>query len=303
MLAVSILMLMVGCHKAQTPTQKMFATPEAAAEALFDVIMRDDVEGFLSILGHQYKDALVTPDWDAEREARQRIAEAGMESHDFVFVSDSDAQLIIGAKEWPFPIPIVKEEGTEGPWHFDTEAGIQEIIDRRIGKNELTAIQIEHAYVDAQIEYALEDRNGDGWLEYAQRLSSTPGKKDGLYWEAGPDEEPSPFGPLVQGAEHYLETRSTGDPIRGYYFKILTRQGEHAPGGAYSYLIDGRMQAGFGLVAYPADYGNSGIMTFIVNQTGQVYQKDIGPFTGMDAYDPDDTWTKVEDEDAAEPGE
>ncbi len=151
------------------------------------------------------------------------------------------------------------------------------------------------AYVDAQIEYARYDRDGDDVLEYAQRLASSPGQRDGLYGEAEPDEDLSPFGPLVQGAERYLETKQPGDPLKGYYFQILTRQGSNPPGRAYDYVINGNMIAGFALVAYPADYGNSGVMTFVVNHRGVVQQKDLGEPPDMDAYDPDDTWSEVED--------
>jgi len=201
-------------------------------------------------------------------------------------------ELILGPKDWPLPISIVREEGV---WRFDTEEGIEEIIDRRIGRNELTAIAIARAYLDAQIEYAREDRDGDEVLEYAQRLASTPGKKDGLYWEAESEDDLSPFGPLVRGAEHYLETKELGDPLKGYYFHVLKHQGEKPPGGRYDYVINGNMIAGFALVAYPDDYENSGVMTFVVSHHGKVYQKDLGEFTGMLEYDPDESWTAVEE--------
>jgi hypothetical protein len=185
------------------------------------------------------------------------------------------------------------QDGKE--WRFGTEAGIQELVDRRIGRNELTVIEIMQAYVDAQIEYAKRDRNGDGMLEYAQRLGSTPGTQDGLYWEAAPDEDQSPLGPLMARAERYMSTVEAGDPIRGYSFQILKSQGPSAPGGARSYLVDGRMQTGFGLLAYPADYGNTGIMTFVVNYRGDVYQKDLGGQHDVESYDPDESWTLVDD--------
>jgi hypothetical protein len=184
---------------------------------------------------------------------------------------------------------------TDGAWRFDTAEGIEEIINRRVGRNELAAIALARAYVDAQIEYARADRDGDGVLEYAQRLASTPGQRDGLYWEDVEGDELSPFGPLVKGAESYLETKQPGDPLRGYYFKILTKQGENPPGRRHDYVIGGNMIAGFGLVAYPADYGNTGAMTFVVSHRGQVHEKDLGPFTGMPAYDPDDSWTEAEE--------
>jgi hypothetical protein len=290
-----LLALVAGCSgeppEAATGP-KVFATPEAAASALFDAIDRDDKQAVVSIFGREYESRLVTADWAANREERQRIAVAG---HEKLVLDDQDGvvTLVLGDEDWPFPIPLEREG--EG-WRFDTEEGLERVIDRRVGRNELSAIAIANAYVDAQIEYARADRDGDEVREYAQRLASTDGNRDGLYWESGPDEEESPFGPLVEGAEAYLDTLQPGDPLRGYYFKILTRQGPNPPGGAYDYLINGNMIAGFALVAYPADYGNTGIMTFVVNHRGVVRQKDIGPFTGMDAYNPDDAWTVAEAE-------
>jgi hypothetical protein len=292
MLAALLLLLTLGCQGADPQAQRTFETPEAAVEAFLDALERDDVDALLGIFGHEYRDAIVTPDWDAERDARQKIVEAAKQAQELGRVDEGVVELIVGEDEWPFPILMVQEE--EG-WSFDTQEGIEEIVDRRIGRNELAVIAIARAYVDAQIEYARWDRDGDDVLEFAQRLASTPGKRDGLYWEADSEADLSPFGPLVQGAERYLETKQPGDPIRGYYFRILTRQGENPPGGRYDYVINGNMIAGFGLVAYPADHGNSGVMTFVVSHRGKVHQKDLGEFTGIDEYDPDETWTEVED--------
>jgi hypothetical protein len=292
-LGALLLALMAGCQ-GEEPQQepRSFESPEAAVQALLGALGNDDADALLAILGREYGAQIVTPDWEAERDVRQRIFEAAEDTHELSEIGDGEVELIIGAEQWPLPIPIVRENEA---WRFDTEEGIEVIIDRRIGRNELAAIAIARAYVDAQIEYARADRDGDEVLEYAQRLASTPGQKDGLYWESGPDEELSPFGPLVQGAERYLETKQPGDPLRGYYFQILTRQGPNPPGGAYDYLINGNMIAGFALVAYPADYGNSGVMTFVVSHRGKLHQKDLGEFTGMDSYDSDDTWSEVED--------
>ena len=261
-------------------------------EALLDALEKDDADALLAIFGREYEAEIVTPDWEAERDARQKILEAAKDTYELSEIGDGEVGLIVGAEQWPFPISIVRDDGG---WHFDTEEGIEMMIDRRIGRHELAAIAIARAYVDAQIEYARYDRDGDDVLEYAQRLASSPGQTDGLYWEAGPDEDPSPFGPLVHGAERYLETKQPGDPLMGYYFQILTRQGPNPPGGEYDYVINGNMIAGFALVAYPADHGNSGVMTFVVNHRGKVQQKDLGEFPGMDSYDPDDTWSEVED--------
>ena len=292
MLATLLLLPTLGCQGADTQAQRVFATPDAAVEALIDAVERDDVDALLGILGREHESAIVTPDWDAQRDARQEIVEAAKQMRKLNKVDEGVLELIVGEEEWPFPIRLVQEGEA---WRFDTAQGIEEIVDRRIGRNELTAIAIARAYVDAQIEYARRDRDGDEVLEYAQRLASTPGKRDGLYWEAESEEDLSPFGPLVQGAERYLDTKQPGDPIKGYYFRILTRQGENPPGGRYDYVINGNMIAGFALVAYPADHGNSGVMTFVVSHRGKVHQKDLGEFTGMDEYDPDDSWTEVED--------
>jgi hypothetical protein len=214
--------------------------------------------------------------------------------------SDSNATLEIGLDGWPFPIPLVKQDGQ---WFFDIVAGGEEILNRRIGMDELGAIAVCEGYVDAQREYASEDRLGDGVLAYAQFLTSTPGTHDGLYWPAkNPGEELSPLGPLIaeaRAAGYRHSAKMLNDqqaPYHGYYFKILTRQGKNAPGGRYSYLINGRMLAGFALVAWPAKWGNTGVMTFIVNQEGRVNQKNLGPKTvkiaaRIKTYDPDDTWT------------
>ena len=289
----ALLLALAGCPGAETDNlgPKTFPTPEAAAEALFEALESHDVDATLRIFGRKYEQQLVTPDWDAEGEARQRIVTAGREKL-LVEGDGEEVQLVLGSEEWSLPMPLVRANGA---WRFDTAEGIEVIIDRRVGRNELSAIAVARAYVDAQIEYAIADRDGDQVLEYAQRLASTPGNRDGLYWEAGPDEETSPFGPLVQRARRYLETTEPGDPLRGYYFKILTKQGENPPGGRHDYVINGNMIAGFSLVAFPADYGNSGVMTFVVSHRGEVYQKDLGAIAGLDEYDPDDTWTVVKE--------
>jgi hypothetical protein len=292
LLVALFLPLAAGCRQTDTQSQRTFATPEAAAQALLDTLERDDVDALLGLFGREYADEIVSADWDAERDIRQRIASAARETYELREIDEGEVQLVIGAEGWPFPFPIVRQEDV---WRFDSEEGIEELVDRRIGRNELTAIAIARAYLDAQIEYAQADRDGDDVLEYAQRLASSPGKRDGLYWEAESDEELSPFGPLVLGAERYLETRQPGDPIRGYYFQVLTRQGENPPGGRYDYVINGKLIRGFALVAYPADYGDSGVMTFVVNHRRKIHQKDLGEFAGMDEYDPDDTWTDVKD--------
>jgi hypothetical protein len=242
---------------------------------------------------------LVSPDAVQATEEYKVFVQRLVEKTQVVTNSDSSATLELGTDGWPFPIPLVKREGQ---WFFDTAAGKKEILNRRIGMNELGAIDVCNSYVEAQREYASHDRMGDGVLAYAQFLHSTPGIHDGLFWPAKPGEELSPLGPLVAAArvEGYHRTATMLNdeqaPYHGYNFKILTRQGKHAPGGKSDYIINGRMIAGFALVAWPAEWGNTGVMTFIVNQQGKVYQKNLGAKTAkiakaMTTYNPDDTWT------------
>jgi hypothetical protein len=206
----------------------------------------------------------------------------------------------VGSEDWPFPIPLVKKDEY---WFFDTMAGKEEILNRRIGRNELNAIQVCLAYVDAQREYVLKDRDGNKLLEYAQKFISSKGKKNGLYWEVKEGEKLSPLGPLVAKAakEGYIGRKPVGKhtPYHGYYYKILKAQGKNAPGGEYDYIVKEKMIGGFASVAYPAEYGNSGVMTFIVNHDGVVYEKDLGKetekiATAMKKFDPDKTWKKAE---------
>ena len=206
--------------------------------------------------------------------------------------------MIVGKQEWPFPIPVVKKGQS---WVFDTDKGKEEILNRRIGENELNTIQVMLAVVDAQREYAMKDRDKNELLEYAQKFVSDPGKKNGLYWEAKAGEAESPLGPIMAQArsEGYRgKPASTPPPYHGYRYRILTAQGKDAPGGAYSYLVKGKMIGGFAVVAYPAEYGNSGVMTFIVNHDGKVFQKNLGKNTAgiasaMKEYNPDSTWQEV----------
>jgi hypothetical protein len=208
--------------------------------------------------------------------------------------------VLIGREAWPMPVPLVEEAAG---WRYDTAAGLEELDDRRIGRNELAAIELGRTYAEAQLAYAALDRDGDQVLEYAQRLASTEGTRDGLYWPPGEDGEVSPLGPLVAAADDYLkEFRKAGEPYHGYYFKILKEQGANPPGGAYGYVINGNMISGFALVGWPAACGRSGVMTFVVSHQGKVYEKDLGPDTAklaeaMTAYDPDATWSEVPPED------
>ncbi len=275
--------------------QQTFATPEAAVEALMAAFKADSDAELLAIFGDEYKDLVVHSDRAADSANRARNY-ASMQTLRVLRESGPDRRiLLIGAEAWPVPIPIVRAGER---WRFASEEGAGEILNRQIGANEHAAIQVLRAFVDAQRVYAARDRDGDGVLQYARRLASTPGKRDGLYWSAAPGEEMSPFGPLIAESAAYLEGHMLGDPYRGYRFKILTRQGKNAPGGAYDYLINGRMIAGFAMVAYPAEWGRTGVMSFIVNQNGKVFEKNLGKDSAalgakMTAFDPGPGWQPV----------
>jgi hypothetical protein len=276
--------------------QQTFDKPEMAVDALLDSLKNRDVDGLAKLFGPELWDEMVGPDKSQAREGLLRIYEAAQVSKTLVDGGDGRKVLIVGSEGWPFPIPLVPEAGQ---WRFDTEAGIQEIFNRRIGQNELNAIAVMREYVGAQVRYASADRDGDDVLEFAQRIASTSGKQDGLYWASTGGGDESPLGEFVSESAVYLEGREAGDPYRGYYYKILTRQGEAAPGGRYDYIINGNMIAGFAMVAYPAEYGNSGVMSFIINQQGVVYERDLGEDTavvaqGIAEYSPAD-WEESKD--------
>ena len=278
---------------------KTFATPEDAVAALAAATSMEDFNALRVIFGPAAAD-IENPDHVQAANEFAKFSAALSQTNYLVRASDTRRVLTIGDEAWPFPVPIVQKGGQ---WFFDTAAGKEEILSRRIGKNELATLEVMRAYVDAQREYASRDRNGDEVLEYAQRLASTPGAKDGLFWPPDLDGEISPLGPLVaeaRGEGYRLTGKKDQDTVRepfhGYFFKILTRQGKNAPGGKYSYVINGHMIGGFALVAWPAEYGESGIMTFIVNQQGRVYQRDLGAKTDKLAaatkvYDPEPGWS------------
>jgi hypothetical protein len=286
--------------------QRAFGGPEAATQALVDALGGSDTQLAQAILGPEGEKLLHSGDPVADQKATQRFLSAYAKQHRLAYDGDDKAVLHVGEEDWPLPIPIVRKDGA---WLFDSAAGAEEILNRRIGRNELSAIQVCLAIVDAQREYASTDHDGSGVRAFARRLVSTSGAKDGLYWPASDAEQPSPLGPLVARAveEGYPTPGTAGKPVpyHGYFYKILKGQGEHASGGAYDYLVDGRMVGGFAVVAYPARYGVSGIMTLIVNHEGVVYQKDLGEDTsqlarGMTKFDPDESWGSIEA--AAEPG-
>jgi hypothetical protein len=279
--------------------QKTFATPEAAVDALMAALKADDDAAILAIFGDSNKDLIISPDRAANSATRAKIAGAMQTLRVLDDRGPEKRVVLIGDQAWPLPIPLVRDKGA---WRFATEQGADELINRRIGGNERNAIAVLRAYLDAQRQYASRDRDGDTVLQYAQKVGSTPGKQDGLYWPASADKngEQSPFGPLMAEAAPYLEGHKDGDPYRGYHFKILTRQGKDAPGGAYNYVINGRMIAGFAMVAYPAQYGDSGVMTFIVSNNGRIYEKDLGKNSlsagrAMTTFDPGPGWKELKE--------
>jgi hypothetical protein len=278
--------------------QKSFGSAEEAVNALVTAARNNDENEMLSIYGADAKDLIFSGDKVADKQRRQDFLAKYDEEHKIVREGKS-VIVMIGKNEWPFPIPIVKKGAA---WVFDTKKGKEEVLNRRIGENELYTIQTCLAIVDAQREYAIIDRDGDNLHEYAEKFASDTGKKNGLYWETKEGEKPSPLGKLLVKAksEGYSKKDSTKPvPYHGYYFRILKEQGKDAPGGAYNYVLKGNMIGGFALVAWPATYGNSGVMTFVVNHDGVVYQKNLGKNTDkiastMIKYDPDKTWTKAQ---------
>lgn len=272
--------------------QRTFATPEEAVSVLIEAFQSPEDAGLIAIFGEEHQRLVVSPDKAENAAMRTKALSALQTFHALEPVTPTRMTLLVGTEAWPFPIPLVRERGA---WRFATEVGEDEIINRRIGANERSAITVLRAYLDAQRQYASRDRNGDEVLEYAQKLASTPGQQDGLYWEANADEEASPFGPLIAASSEYLQGHAVGDAFRGYHFRVLKRQGKNAPGGAFNYVINGRMIAGFAMVAYPAEYGVTGVMTFVVSNTGKIYEKNLGQAGAkVREFNPDASWKKVD---------
>ena len=281
------------------PAQKSFASPEEAVKDLVGAVRSGDNKELSAILGPGSEKIVTSGDPVADKAGRERFVRLFDEKNGIEKAGDGKAVLSIGKDDYPFPIPVVKKDNG---WLFDTRAGQEEILNRRIGRNELEVIDVMQAYVEAQRDYASMSRSGGKVeMEFAQKIRSTPGKKDGLYWEVKEGDEESPFGPLAAKAagSGYTVKGEQPVPYHGYLFRILKAQGNAADGGAFDYVVNGKMVLGFAMVAYPAEYGASGIMTFIVNQSGIVYQKNLGKSTGkvaaaMKQYNPDKSWKKIE---------
>jgi hypothetical protein len=280
----------------QASAQQRFKSPDEAAQALVAAAKADNPSQVRAILGPAGRDIVESGDKVADKNARERFLAAYGAGNRISQEGENKAVLVLGQDDWPFPIPLVRADGS---WQFDADTGRQEILFRRIGRNERNAIQACLAFVDAQNDYALMDPQKNGISVYAQRVVSRPDKKDGLYWPTKEGEPVSPLGELAAAAAREGYRPGQGRvPYHGYYYKVLQRQGSAAPGGAYDYVARGKMIGGFALVAYPAEYRNSGVMTFVVNHEGAVFQKDLGPRTPriasrMSRFNPDSTWQKV----------
>lgn len=287
--------------RADAPTQTRFARPEDAMKALVTAVRADDRAKVIAILGPGSEDLISSGDPVDDKAQGRRFVQRASERTRFETLESGQLIAHIGKDDWPFSFPLAKD-GEQ--WRFDTTAGGEELLNRRIGRNELRAVAACRAYVDAQYKYASRGRDGDGKRAYAQKLRSTPGKHDGLFWEDVSGKDPSPLGPLFAEAEAegyaMREEPAAPRPYHGYLYRALVAQGPHAAGGARNYVRDGRMTGGFALIAYPAEHGSSGVMTFLVGPPGIVYQKNLGEKTAeaaaaITAYDPDESWTPVRD--------
>jgi len=278
--------------------QKVFAMPEEAVKALMTAAKADDTKAMLDILGPGSRDIVQSGDAVADKAGRARFVKAYEEANKLEKTGDAKATFSIGKDGWPFPVPIVKDSAG---WRFDAKAGKEEILNRRIGRNELSTMLAAQAYVDAQREYYLSNPQKDKLFHYAQKFISSQGKKDGLYFPTKAGEKPSPLGPLFDAAKAEGYTKSKGGKpgtYHGYHYRILKAQGPDAPGGAYDYVAQGQMIGGHALIAWPANYENSGVMTFMINHNGVVYEKDLGPDTAatvqkITKFNPDKSWKKL----------
>jgi Protein of unknown function (DUF2950) len=289
--------LWAGGAGAASNARASFASPDEAVKVLVDAAKAENVEAIIRIFGSSSREWLLSGDDVQDAQTRQRFVGAYEQKSAIEMQGSDKAILSVGNDDFPFPFPLVQKDGR---WSFDVEAGREELLNRWVGRDELNSIQALHAIVDAQRDYAAIDRGPGHVPEYAQKFRSSPGKKDGLYWSAAAGEKESPLGPLVADAVragYRVPSGNTGPvPYQGYYFRILTGQGEHAPGGAYDYVVKGKMIGGFAVIAYPAKYGVSGVKTFMINHDDVVYETDLGPRTQeladkIQKFDPGDRWT------------
>jgi hypothetical protein len=297
--ALASLVLFAGTVCAQDAGQKTFANPQDAGKALYDAVKSGDKPAMEAVLGTSSSSILSSGDDVEDKNNRDFFTQRYEQMNRWAKEINGNETLFIGAENWPFPIPLKKDAA--GAWYFDTPAGVKEILFRRVGKNELAAIRVCQALVDGQNEYFGQKQ------EYAQKIISAPGQQNGLYWKSAEGEAESPIGPMVAYATEkgYGGEHDTPQPFHGYFFHTLTAQGANVKGGAKSYIMDGKMTGGFAFVAWPAEYRNSGVMTFLVDQDGTIYEKDLGPQTTslvkqIKAYNPDKTWKAVYSEEDSE---
>jgi Protein of unknown function (DUF2950) len=300
LLPLALIISLAGCKSSDKPSIAAFASPDDASNALLAAAKTGDQNALLAIFGPDSKQVLFSGDPVQDKNAATAFATAYGVMHRWRNMPDGSQILLVGADNFPFPIPLKKN--ASGQWLFDTAAGKEEVLNRRIGRNELAAIDVCAAVVDAQAEYFSHPHDGQKTKQFAPKFISDPGKQNGLYWKTAEGQPPSPLGPLAAFAtsEGYSVGSSAHNPFHGYYFRMLTGQTDKAPGGAKDYMVDGKMLGGFAFVAYPAEYGNSGVMTFIINQDGVLLQKDLGKTTtetatAMTKFDPDPDWKIVEE--------
>ena len=298
-LALAISVFICGCRKSDQPSYRTFTSPEAAGSALLAAANSGDQNALLAIFGPDSKDILVSGDPVQDKNAKEAFAAGYRVMHRWRRMPDDSQILLVGADNFPFPIPLKKNDG--GQWFFDTAAGKEEVLRRRIGRNELSVIEVCGALADAQSAYYSQHHDDGKTNQYAPKFISDPGKQNGLYWESPEGQPKSPLGPLVAYAtgEGYTLKPNSHAPFHGYYFRMLSRQGGRAPGGAKDYVIDEKMVGGFAFVAYPAEYGNSGVTTFLMSQDGVLLQKDLGKATpaiasAMSEFNPDASWSIVQ---------
>jgi hypothetical protein len=296
-LAAFLISTNVGRLTAQQPTQMSYASPNDAVVALVSAAKAHDKDQLMQIFGPGAKEILSSGDEVADTQTREMFLKKYNQMSRFVKQPDGSVELYLGAENWPFPVPLVQKNGR---WLWNTNAGKKEVLYRRIGRNEFDTIDTLQGLVEAQKEYASQPRDG-GPKQYAQKLLSDEGKHNGLYWQTSEGQPPSPAGPLIAGAfsQGYRKGKGGPVPFHGYVYRLLTSQGPNAPGGTKNYMVDGKLTGGFAILAYPVEYRNSGIMTFVVNQDGKVYQKDLGPKTeslaaGIKSFNPDKSWGPVD---------
>jgi hypothetical protein len=296
---LALVIPLAACNNTGKSSLKVFASPDDAGNGLLDAAKSGDQNAILAIFGPESKAIIFSGDAVQDKSTVEAFVAAYGVMHRWRKMPDDAQVLLIGADNFPFPIPLKKN--TSGQWYFDSAAGNDEILSRRVGRNELAVIDICNALADAQAEYFSQPRDGGNTKQFAVKFISDTGRQNGLYWESPEGQPKSPLGPLAAfaTAEGYSTKPNSHSPFHGYFFHMLTQQGSHAPGGAKDYVVNGKMVGGFAFVAYPAEYGNSGVMTFIINQDGVLLQKDLGKTTtetatAMTAYDPDSSWSQVQ---------